>query len=214
MRLVSVVTSTRSSLATRSVDLRQHVVDLRATPGARSTSGSTRPVGPHHLLDHLRRRAAARSRPGVAETKIVCAHHASRTPRTCSGRLSSADGRRKPYSTSVLLARAVALVHARRAAGSVTWLSSTTSSASVRQVVEQRRRRLARLRAGQVARVVLDALAVADLGHHLEVEAWCAARGAAPRPACPAPAKLLEPLAQLDLDRLDRAAARCSRGVT
>ena len=40
-----------------------------------------------------------------------------------------------------------------------------------RQVVDERRRRLARLAARQVARVVLDALAVADLGHHLEVEA-------------------------------------------
>ena len=40
-----------------------------------------------------------------------------------------------------------------------------------RQVVDQRRRRLARLAPRQVARVVLDALAEADLGHHLEVEA-------------------------------------------
>ncbi len=40
-----------------------------------------------------------------------------------------------------------------------------------RQVVDQRRRRLAGAAARQVARVVLDALAVADLGHHLEVEA-------------------------------------------
>ena len=41
----------------------------------------------------------------------------------------------------------------------------------LRQVVDQRRRRLARRRARQVARVVLDALAVADLLQHLEVEA-------------------------------------------
>ena len=40
----------------------------------------------------------------------------------------------------------------------------------VGQVVEQRRRRLARRAAGEVARVVLDAVAVADLPHHLEVE--------------------------------------------
>ena len=39
-----------------------------------------------------------------------------------------------------------------------------------RQVVEQRRRRLARLTAGEVPRVVLDAVAVADLLDHLEVE--------------------------------------------
>ena len=40
----------------------------------------------------------------------------------------------------------------------------------VRQVIEQRRRRLARRAAGQVPRVVLDAVAVADLTDHLEVE--------------------------------------------
>ena len=40
----------------------------------------------------------------------------------------------------------------------------------VRQVVEQRRRRLAGRPAGEMPRVVLDAVAVADLLHHLEVE--------------------------------------------
>ena len=39
-----------------------------------------------------------------------------------------------------------------------------------RQVVEQRRRRLARRAAGQVPRIVLDAVAVADLTHHLQIE--------------------------------------------
>ncbi|MNV64361.1 hypothetical protein D3C71_1570010 [compost metagenome] len=39
-----------------------------------------------------------------------------------------------------------------------------------RQVVEQGRRRLARRLAGEVPRVVLDAVAEADLGHHLQVE--------------------------------------------
>ena len=40
-----------------------------------------------------------------------------------------------------------------------------------RQVVDQRRRRLARPASRQVPRVVLDALAETDLGHHLEIEA-------------------------------------------
>ena len=40
----------------------------------------------------------------------------------------------------------------------------------VGQVVEQRRRRRTRRAAGQMARVVLDAVAVADLPDHLEVE--------------------------------------------
>src|SRR5205814_10516249 len=40
----------------------------------------------------------------------------------------------------------------------------------LRQLVEQRRRRLARCAPGQVPRVVLDAVAVADLPNHLEIE--------------------------------------------
>jgi hypothetical protein len=40
-----------------------------------------------------------------------------------------------------------------------------------RQVIDQRRRRLARLAAGEVARVVLDALAEAQFVEHFQVEA-------------------------------------------
>ena len=40
----------------------------------------------------------------------------------------------------------------------------------VGKVVEQGRRRLARRPAREVTRVVLDALAVAELGEHLEIE--------------------------------------------
>ena len=40
----------------------------------------------------------------------------------------------------------------------------------VRQIVEQTRRRLPRLPARQIARIVLDAGAVADLLHHFHVE--------------------------------------------
>ncbi len=40
-----------------------------------------------------------------------------------------------------------------------------------RQVIDQRRWRLARRTPGQVARIVLDALAEADLQHHLDIEA-------------------------------------------
>ncbi len=73
-----------------------------------------------------------------------------------------------------------------------------------RQVVDQRRRRIAGARAGQMARIVLDALAEAELGQHLEVEARALLQ----------PLRLdqlvflveeVEPLAQLGLDRLDRA---------
>jgi hypothetical protein len=40
----------------------------------------------------------------------------------------------------------------------------------VRQVVEQRGRRFARQASGKMARIILDAVAVADLLHHFEIE--------------------------------------------
>ena len=54
--------------------------------------------------------------------------------------------------------------------GTVWWLSSMNEQGVVREVVEQRGRRLAGQAAGEMARVVLDAVAVADLADHLEVE--------------------------------------------
>ena len=79
-----------------------------------------------------------------------------------------------------------------------------------RQVVDQRRRRLARLPPRQVPRVVLDALAEAHLVQHLEVE---------PGPLLD-PLRLdqlhlaleeLDPLGELELDRLDRPERRRPR---
>ncbi len=52
----------------------------------------------------------------------------------------------------------------------MTWRLVDDAQEVVRKVVQQRRRRLAGRTAGQVARVVLDALAVAELGQHLEIE--------------------------------------------
>ena len=70
----------------------------------------------------------------------------------------------------------------------------------LRQVVEQARRRLAGAATGQVARVVLDAGAIADLHHHLEIE-----RRALLEPLC------LEQLAVgAQLARVARAARRGS----
>ena len=92
-----------------------------------------------------------------------CSHSSKR-----SGRLSSADGRRKPNSTSTSLrARSprniaadlrhadVALVHHHQQV--------------VREVVEERVGRLAGAAAVEPARVVLDAVAEAHLLEHLEV---------------------------------------------
>ncbi len=72
----------------------------------------------------------------------------------------------------------------------------------VGQVLEQRRRRLARLAAGEIARIVLDAGARARRLHHLHVE-----DGALLQPLrlqqLAVGIELVEPLLQLALDRLD-----------
>ena len=70
----------------------------------------------------------------------------------------------------VLLARAVAAVHAAELRDGHVALVDDHQRVR-RQIVDQRRRRLAGAAAGQVPRVVLDALAEAQLGQHLEVEA-------------------------------------------
>ena len=51
----------------------------------------------------------------------------------------------------------------------VTWLSSHEDECVVRHVFEQRRRRLAGLAAGEIARIVLDAGAASGRLHHLEI---------------------------------------------
>ena len=68
-------------------------------------------------------------RPGVAETKIVCGAICSYSSND-NGRLSSADGKRKPYSTRVSF-RERSPLYMPPICGIVTWLSSTNSSASL-----------------------------------------------------------------------------------
>src|SRR6185436_4397113 len=101
-----------------------------------------------------------------------------------------------------LLARAVAVEHAvdlrnRRVA------FVDDAEEVLREVVEQRRGGLSRRAARQVARVVLDALAVADLAEQLEV---VLRPGLQPLrlEQLPLPLQLLEALLELDLDRVER----------
>ena len=101
--------------------------------------------------------------------KNVCGSRRSNSSKR-SGRLSSADGQPEPVVDEVLLARAVALVHPADLRDRHVALVDEHQRAR-RQVVDQRRRRFPRTAPRQMARVVLDALAEADLGHHLEVEA-------------------------------------------
>ena len=76
------------------LDLRQQVVDLRR--GRAHLERRIDQAGrPHQLLDHLPRVRFFSYSAGVAETKIVCGSSRSNSSKR-SGRLSSADGSRKP----------------------------------------------------------------------------------------------------------------------
>ena len=86
-----------------------------------------------------------------------------------SGRLSSADGSRNPKSTRISLrVRSFLYMPTTCGIGHVRLVDDEQPVR--REVVEQRPRPRAGLAPRQVARVVLDAGAVAELAHHLEVE--------------------------------------------
>ncbi|MNM65456.1 hypothetical protein D3C81_769030 [compost metagenome] len=182
------------------VDFRQQVVHLRG----RRTHDDGRvdqPGRAHHLLHHL---------PGMLllelrrcrRDKHYLAHLALELVE-----LERPVVQRRRQAEAVLdqrgLARAVTVVHAVELADQHVRLVQEHQRIG-RQVVDQRRRRLAGARAGQVARVVLDALAEAQLGEHFEIEA-----GTLLQPLrLDQPVFLVEelqPVAQFVLDRLDRA---------
>ena len=165
--LVSVVTSTRSPRRDPVVDLLHEVVDL-ALGGLDDDLGVDQAGGPHDLLDDLVGRARARRRPGVADRNTTWPTRSMNSSKR-SGRLSAADGRRKPCSISVLLAGAVALVLA------VQLRARYCGSRRGRRGSRRGRSRAACTAASPGPRpsigrrVVLDAVAEADLLHHLEV---------------------------------------------
>src|SRR3982074_2461086 len=134
MRLVSVVTRTRSCFFTLRL-----ISDSRSSTwvdaGRTTTCGSMRPVGRTTCSTTCPECCRSYS-AGVAETKTVWRTTFSNSSKR-SGRLSSAEGRRKPYSTRFLLREGSALSMPAR----------------------------------QVPRIVLDALAEAELGQHFQVEA-------------------------------------------
>ncbi len=109
-----------------------------------------------------------------------------------------------------LLARAIAAVHAAELGdGDVALVDD--QQRVVRQVVEQGRRRLARRASREMARVVLDALAVAELLHHLDVEAGALLEALGLQELV-VRAQKLQALGELHLDRLDGALERFARG--
>jgi hypothetical protein len=124
---------------------REQVVDLGFAPGAsRPADRSGRSGG-----SPARRTAAGAlhlpGRPASPRRRSSAAH---RLPLLELQRpVVDAPGRRKPYSTSVSLRARSRPLYMPPICGTVTWLSSTNTSALSRQVFEQRRRRLAGLRA-------------------------------------------------------------------
>ena len=94
MRLVSVVTSTRSRRSTRS-----RIACSRSSiwprTGRTSIGGSVSPVGRTICSTTTPPARASSYGPGVADTKTVCPARASHSAKL-SGRLSSAEGSRKP----------------------------------------------------------------------------------------------------------------------
>ena len=203
------------ALARRSAlraDLRQQIVDL-TVDRPHQHRRIEQPGRTHDLLDDGRPPASSSLvlAPGSPKRRSP-GRAALRTPRTCSGRLSSAEGRRKPWSNQRFSLRLIGRRGTSRApAGGHVGLVDDDQRV-VGQVIHQRRRRVAGAAPGQVPRVVLDPVAVADLLHHLEVEAG-SADGVAGPPAASPPLELRQPLLELLPDRL-MARTSCSRGVT
>ncbi len=154
--------------------------------------------------------SAARSSngPGVADTKItwcVRACHSSKL----SGRLSSADGSRNPVLDQHLFPRPVAVVHPSDLGHRLVALVDEHDGIAG-QVIEQRRRRLAGRATREVSGVVLDAVAVADLANHLQVEQRALPQALRFEQLALA-FELSLPLRQLRLDRLDGPASALAR---
>ena len=163
--LVSVVTRTRSPLVTRSLicSMRSSIWPL---VGLTITSGSTRPVGRticSTTCDDIRSSYSA----GVADRKTTWLRR-SMTSSKRSGRLSRALGEPEPVLDERVLPAAVALVLAVQLRHGHVALVDDEQEV-VGEVVDQGERRLAGAAAVDVHRVVLDAVAVADLLDHLQV---------------------------------------------
>ena len=163
--LVSVVTSTRWSRSMRLRDLGEQVVDL-ALRRADDDLGVDQARRPHDLLDH-RGRDLELVGDGVADrntTWLTRSTNSSNLQRAVVGR------RRQPEAVldELLLAAAVALVLAVELRdGHVALVDD--QQVVVGEEVEQGVRRGAGAAAVDRRRVVLDAVAEADLLHHLEV---------------------------------------------
>ncbi|MBV6417344.1 MAG: hypothetical protein CMLOHMNK_02006 [Steroidobacteraceae bacterium] len=148
------------------VDFGQHVIDLRPHR-ANLDFRIDEPGGTHHLLDRLRRMPLlVRPRRRGHEDHL----RRDRLPFLELER-PVVERRRQPEAVfdQRFLARPVAPVHrAELRDGLVAFVDD--EQRIIRQIIVEARRRLAGRAARQVARVVLDARAVAHFLHHLHVE--------------------------------------------
>ena len=196
-----VLTSTRSRRAIVCLDLADQVVHL-AVGRAHRDLGIHQPGRPDQLL-HEHAAAALELERGRCRRHVDALADAGVELLEAQRPVVERAGQAEPEVHQRLLARAVAVVHAAHLRDRLVALVDHQQEI-VGEVVEQRRRRLARSAARQVPRIVLDPLAVAELAQHLEVE---------PRPLLQALAlqqlalrlQLGEALRQLDGDGLDRA---------
>ena len=117
--------------------------------------------GPNDLLDHHARRLGQLVRPRRGRDVDHLIHavleffERQRTVVERAGQAESVLDQR-------FLARAVAVIHAVQLRNGLVRFVDEHQGV-VRQVIEQRRRRLARQASGEMARIILDAVAVADL---------------------------------------------------
>ncbi len=166
MRLVRVVISTRSSFSTHLLDLREHVVHLRAHRPHLDLR-IDEPCRAHELLDHLAGVLGLVTPGGCRDEDHL---RRQLLPLLELQRpVIERRGQAKAVLHQHFLARAIAAVHGAQLRDGLVALVDEEERV-FRQVVEQARRRLARGAAGKIARVVLDAGAVADLLHHFHVE--------------------------------------------
>ena len=207
IRLVSVVTRTRSPAGRRVPDDGEQVVDL-ALHGAHLDLRVEQPGRPDDLLDDL---PAGPFELLGARRRADGDDLVDPRPELLVGQRPIVERRGKPEAVvdQDLLAGAVAVVHpAHLRQGHVRLVDDEQEVG--REVVEQRRGRLAGGAAGEVPRVVLDAAAVAELLHHLEVEHRALVEALRLEQA-PRLGQLGEPLVELDPDRADRPFERLAR---
>ena len=94
MRLVSVVTSTRSPRNALRLHLAKQVINLRSCR-PHLNHGINQAGRPHQLLDHLAGMLGSRN-PPVSPKRTRSAASGASNSSNFSGRLSSAEGSRKP----------------------------------------------------------------------------------------------------------------------